>query len=312
MNYLRILAYHRIADLHETSSLNPRLISATPSVFASQMKYLTRFYNVVSIEDVIRAVQMRSRLPKRAVLITFDDAYCDFGENAWPILKRHGLPATVFVPTAYPDNPQLSFWWDKLYKAVFRASPAEIRKSQILPSQLDISEDRLAYLKKLQNHIKTLDHEEAMNLVDDICVELNASKNGQKSAMSWEELRKLKGEGLALGAHTQTHPILTRLPLDKARQEVIGSLEDLRRETGSDLPIFCYPGGYYNHRIARLLSREKILLAFSDEEGHNHLKRADLLSLRRTNITRRTSTFIFRLRLLRSFNYLDKWRRRLS
>ena len=312
MNYLSILAYHRIADLHETSYLNPRLISATPAVFESQMKYLARLYNVVSMEDVINAVQMRVRLPKRAVLITFDDAYYDFGENAWPILKRYGLPATVFVPTAYPDNHQLSFWWDRLYDAVFKLSPAEIRKSQTLPSQLDLSEDRLDYLKKLQNHIKTLDHEEAMNLVDEICVELNASKNGQKSSMGWEELRKLTGEGLTLGAHTQTHPILTQLPLERARKEIKDSLKDLRREIGSVLPIFCYPSGYYNRRIVELLKQEKILLAFSDEDGQNNLKRADPLSLLRTNITRRTTPIIFRLRLLKSFGYLDRWRRRLS
>src|SRR5512138_1997070 len=102
---LRVLTYHRVADPHATPWLNPALVSALPAVFEQQMAYVSRRYAAVSLEEVIDAAVRRIRLPRRAVLITFDDAYRDFGEIAWPILRRHRLPATLFVPTAYPGAP---------------------------------------------------------------------------------------------------------------------------------------------------------------------------------------------------------------
>ena len=81
------------------------------------MGYLARHYEVVSLEEVLKAVEKETCLPKRAILITFDDAYCDFTDYAWPILRRLRLSATIFVPTAYPNQPYRGFWWDRLHRA---------------------------------------------------------------------------------------------------------------------------------------------------------------------------------------------------
>ena len=110
---LRVLTYHRVAKPNDTPTLEPRLISTTPAMFAQQMRYLARHYAVVSLEDVLHAVTTGMRLPKRAVLITFDDAYRDVGDIAWPILQRYQLPATLFVPTWYPAQPERALWWDR-------------------------------------------------------------------------------------------------------------------------------------------------------------------------------------------------------
>jgi peptidoglycan/xylan/chitin deacetylase (PgdA/CDA1 family) len=310
MNYLRILTYHRVADLDETSCLNPRSISATPSVFSVQMKYLARYYNVVSMDDVFKAVQEGVQLPKRAVLITFDDGYYDFADIAWPILKRQGLTATVFVPTAYPDQPQLSFWWDRLYRSFMSFPETFFRSSLIGSLPLETSQDRLTSIKKLQNYLKTLPHEQATQLIDDLCSELQDSRNCQKSTMGWKELRRLAKEGVTLGSHTRTHPILTQVSPEKVREEVRGSIEDLKREIGYAQPIFCYPNGNYNDQIMGILKEEGILLAFTGKDGHNKLDHENLLCLRRASIGKRTSPFIFRLRLLRFFRYVDMWRHR--
>ena len=310
MNNLRILAYHRVADLDESAFLTPRLISATPSVFASQMKYLAKFYNVVSIEDVVNAVQMRGRLPKRAVLITFDDAYYDFEEIAWPILKKYGLTATVFVPTAYPDNPKLSFWWDRLHRAIMSSQQTQLRFPEIGTVSIETPSDRFGVLNSLYDVLKKLPHEHAMQSVDDICSELNYNDNGHKGILGWEALRRLVNEGVSLGPHTQTHPILTQLSPKEVRDEIRGSIKDLEREIGEIPPVFCYPNGNFDNHTTEILKDEGILLAFTTIDGHNKLNRGNLLCLQRTGITRKTSLFIFRLRLLRIFSYLDRLRHR--
>ena len=51
----------------------------------------------------------------RVVVAFFDDGYLDFAEHAWPTLQSLGIPAVLFVPTAFPDHPGPGFWWDRLY-----------------------------------------------------------------------------------------------------------------------------------------------------------------------------------------------------
>jgi peptidoglycan/xylan/chitin deacetylase (PgdA/CDA1 family) len=307
---LRVLAYHRIADPSSASMLDPRLISATQDTFELQMAYLASGYHVVSMEDVLNAIEGGSRLPEKAVLITFDDAYVDFAANAWPILKRYRLPVTVFVPTAYPDQPERSFWWDRLYRAFFHTPKTELSASPLGPLSLKSSEERRYSLRKLQIYMKSLAHQQAMALTDEVCSELGIEKTTYKSTLSWGELRQLARDGVTLGAHTQTHPILTQLEPRQIRAEVAGSQQDLKREIGRVLPVFCYPNGNCNDMVIDILREEGFVAAFTMQSGHNDLRCADHFRLCRTSINKRTSPLVFRLRLLPLFGYIDRWRNR--
>jgi len=73
------------------------------------MECLAGNYHVVSVPELLDAVYENSPLPPKSVMITFDDTYRDFAEFAWPVLKQHKLPVTLFVPTAFPDQPDRSF-----------------------------------------------------------------------------------------------------------------------------------------------------------------------------------------------------------
>lgn len=309
-NVLRVLTYHRVAELKDSPMLDPRLISATPDTFEQQMRYLAKHYQVVSMEEVLSAVETGTYLPQRAVLITFDDAYYDFTEYPWPILKRFQLPATVFVPTAYPDQPHCAFWGDRLYRAFAYTSETELHEMPLGSLLLGTSAERRQSLKRLHSYLKTIAHAEAMALVDETCTRLGDGQPAQKSVLSWEELRYLAREGVTLGAHTRTHPIMTQLSPEQVREEVIGSQSDLEREIGNALPVFCYPNGTHNDMVVDILRQEGFVMAFTTCDGHNDLYDVDLLRLHRTNITQRTSPFIFRIRLLRWAAHVDAWRHR--
>jgi peptidoglycan/xylan/chitin deacetylase (PgdA/CDA1 family) len=309
-NVLRALTYHRVADLKDSAMLDPRTISATPATFDQHMRYLAGHYQVVSLEEVFDAVEKGTCLPNRAVLITFDDAYCDFTKYAWPILKQFRLPATIFVPTAYPDRPDRALWWDRLHRAFSYTSQTELHPTPIGLLSLGTFEERRRSLQRLQDHVITLPNAEAIALVDEICFKLDSQQIIQKSILSWEELRQLAKEGVTLGAHTQTHPILTQISPKQVREETVGSQQDLRREIGSVLPVFCYPNGDHDELVVSILNEEGFVLAFTTLDGQNDLNSTNLLRLCRTNITRRTSLPILRLRLLSLVSYLDKWRHR--
>ena len=305
---LRILAYHRVAELRDTPAVDSRSVSVTPAGFTRQMKHLARNYHVISMLQLLNEVENEIPLPKRAVLITFDDAYADFAETAWPILKRLGLPATLFVPTAYPDHPELAFWWDRLYQAFQATAKAELRGTPFGPLPLGNSEEKRRALRMVQNHVPTVPDDEAMKLVDSICDQLGEKHVCSGSVLTWDQLRQLDREGLTLGSHTRTHPVMTQVRLDRIREEIQASQADLKREIGIALPIFCYPNGNHNDAVISILRDEAIRLAFTTLSGPNKSQTLDSLRLRRIVITPRTSSAVFRIRLLEPGVYFDAWR----
>jgi peptidoglycan/xylan/chitin deacetylase (PgdA/CDA1 family) len=90
---LRVLMYHRV----NRRRIDPYTIS--PHRLQRHLALLVARYEVVSPGVVLRSIEGRSPLPDRAVLLTFDDAYLDHYENAYPMLRDMGLQAVLFVPT---------------------------------------------------------------------------------------------------------------------------------------------------------------------------------------------------------------------
>jgi peptidoglycan/xylan/chitin deacetylase (PgdA/CDA1 family) len=305
---LRVLTYHRVAKIEDRPDLDPRLISATPAIFDQQMRFLANNFRVVSLTEVFEAAVSGKQLPDHAILLTFDDAYCDFTDYAWPILRHHKLPVTMFVPTAYPDRPEKSLWWDRIYRA-FLSTQNEFLSSPIGTLSLRTDEERRQNLRSLQKHLKTMSHPNAMAAVDAICDELKVQPTNRKSILDWDELRRLASDGVTLGPHTQTHPLLTKMSVDDALLEITGSYEDLTTEIGEALPIFCYPDGDYNEATIGILKQENFTLAFTTVHGQNDLEVADPLRLQRTNITRRITPSVFRLHLSWIGGFIDRWRR---
>jgi peptidoglycan/xylan/chitin deacetylase (PgdA/CDA1 family) len=297
-NLLRVLTYHRVDEPDAHPWLDPGLISASPQAFEMQMKYLAANYQPISALDVIKAFEMKGQntLPPRAVMVTFDDAYCDFEKHAWPILKQYQIPATLFVPTAFPDHPERTFWWDRLFNAIHTTVIGELNTSS---ERLTISTalQRNQAYKSIKNFLKTLPHDKAIADVDRICSELDVPPH-DNDILSWDSLRQLVSEGLTLGAHTQNHPIMNCITPDELQKEVIGSLHDLQREIGLVPLTFAYPSGIYNKEAVKTVERAGFKLAFTTERGINEVSHADRLRLQRINVSPRTTLPVLRAQLL--------------
>ena len=303
---LRILTYHRVDYADTRPSLYPR-VTVTPQAFATQMRFLADHYHPVSIPELLDATLSESpALPPRAVLVTFDDAYCDFAEQAWPIMQRYHIPATLFVPTAFPDHPERAFWWDRLYQALRTTPRRDTLETPVGDLPLGTAEQRERALLQLRDYVKTRPHAEAMSWVEQICTELEA-RPPEPSVLSWDTLRQLAGQGVTLGAHTRTHPLMNRVSPQEAYAEAVGSLQDLQAQTGSPLPIFAYPSGGFNDEVVAGLAREGFALAFTTERGLNRWPFTEPLRLQRINVGPRTSLTTLRSQLLPQSRYLSKW-----
>jgi peptidoglycan/xylan/chitin deacetylase (PgdA/CDA1 family) len=276
--------------------------------FEAQMAYLAGRYRALAMPELLALVRAGRPLPARALLITFDDGYRNFAEVAWPILKRHGLPATLFVPTAYPDRPDRLFWWDTLAHALGHTARRDAIDTPAGLLPLASAAQRQKALSRLKAALRPLPDEEAQEWSRRLAAELNAPPQSNQ-VLGWDELRRLEAEGVTLGAHTQTHPNLAHLEAEEVRREVEGSLADLDRETGRAWPIFAYPAGSHRPETIEAVRRAGVLLAFTTRRGTNDMSRAGRwLALRRNNVGAGASWPVLWARLLQATAALDPFR----
>jgi peptidoglycan/xylan/chitin deacetylase (PgdA/CDA1 family) len=298
---LSILTYHRVDEPSARPDLMPSLISATPDGFAGQMAMVARDFDPVSLSDVVGALDDPRRLPRRAVLVTFDDGYRDFATHAWPVLRGASVPATLFVATAFTADPAARFWWDRLWAAIRGAAPSTVATPiGALPVGPG---DARATVTRLRDWLKALDHDAVLHETDRIVEALAPTGDARPdeapaaSVLGWDELRQLAAEGVTLAPHTRTHPLLDRVDLERAEAEITGSFDDLQRETGDIAPparVLAYPSGAHGESAVEAARRAGMTLAMTTQRGGNDLRRADRLRLRRINVGGRASVPLIR------------------
>ena len=302
---LHVLTYHRVDEPESSPELYPGLIGATPDEFDEHMRFLASSCRTLSLSDLLAVRRGEAPLPPSAVLVTFDDGYRSVAERAWPIMRRHGVPLALFVPTAYPGRPGNAFWWDRLWSALGIRDGAVSTPLGDLPVRTP--EERLHSYRLLRAYVKSLPHEEAMELVDDLGGD-SGDEPRRPSVLDWDDLRRLAAEGVALGPHSRTHPLLHRVTPAEAGEEVLGSLGDLEREVGPTPRVFAYPGGI-DEGVTTLLEEERFELAFVTRRGVNDLGRPDWLRLRRINVGRSAGLTGIRVQLLSQWARLQRLRR---
>ena len=100
-----IICYHCIKD-----EMNSYLRPTKVADFERQMRYLSKAYHPVSLEQIARYIQDKMPLPSKAIAVTLDDGYLDNYENAYPILKKYHIPATVFLTTNFIGTGEIPRW----------------------------------------------------------------------------------------------------------------------------------------------------------------------------------------------------------
>ena len=107
-----ILVYHSVMPHHPGQTAEQRVLDVSDSVFTEQLRYLVDGgYHVVSFGALVDALEGRDTLPKRAVVLTFDDGWVNQYHHAFPILRRFGMTATFFVfTTPIGKDPKLMTW----------------------------------------------------------------------------------------------------------------------------------------------------------------------------------------------------------
>jgi peptidoglycan/xylan/chitin deacetylase (PgdA/CDA1 family) len=255
-----ILRYHSVSDFDASGRLyRSASIALTPDMFERQMRFLADRYRVVPLSRLVQCLLDGEPFPQRAVAITFDDGYRDNFVHALPILRSFGFPATVYVTTgAIGDGWR--FWPSRLRSVLLDTPKSRIDLDGVGAVDLSSERAREDAVKRLTRHFKLQTNEVRAALLDRLVAEtghVEPLHGSDAWFMNWQELRAMAAAGIEIGAHTLTHPILTRLSDEAADREIRRSREDLETGLGAPVHHFAYPngGGVINHdtRIANLV-----------------------------------------------------------
>ena len=219
----RILAFHRFP--------------ADQTVFERQCAYLREHYTPVSLSEIYESVRKDRPLPYNAVALTVDDGYLDFYLHAYPVLKRHGIPATVFLITDFTDG-QTWPWWNQVEYAFAHTTVQTV------------GADRDAECLRTIENLKSIPNRDRMefvaNLPTSFKLDMPRKAPSGFEPMTWDQIREMAGNGIEFGAHTKSHPILSRVETEaELQQEICGSKQRISDELGREAVHFCYPNGCF-------------------------------------------------------------------
>ena len=268
-NTLTVLNYHRIDNPHSQKfSAFKSNVSASPEMFNLQMAYLTNNCNVVSASDVTAWVAEDRPLPPRAALITFDDGYFDNYLNAYPILRKQNLPAVIFLASDYMESAT-PFYWDLIAHCFFmsRKDHLEIPSLGSFSWSDDASTDTV--VRQVVEALKSKPEHDKKVLIDSFPGLLNVSISDdvfKGMFLSWSQVREMSANGIEMGAHTASHPILTRIHPDDAMAEIIKSKTRIEDEVKQPVHCFAYPNGQrtdYNDIVIKAVRDSGIQTAYT-------------------------------------------------
>jgi peptidoglycan/xylan/chitin deacetylase (PgdA/CDA1 family) len=262
-----VLTYHRVNDEGD-----PFLPAVPTRVFEQQMRHVAGTYQVLPVEELAERAA-RGALPPLGLAITFDDGYRDTLTHAAPILARHGLPATVFLATGFIGGGEVP-WVDRLAVALKSTRQEVLRTPWGATFSLATPAERLAALERLLAYLKRLADEDCRRAVDALVARLRPSQEAAAKTLmlTWDDVHALRGLGFRLGAHTVNHPILTRVSLERAWTEILGSRTMIASACGEVPRAFAYPNGRpedYSPAVTRLVQEAGFTCAATTRFGIN-------------------------------------------
>lgn len=204
-------------------------------------------YNVLSLADYVDALG-EHRQTYKAVVFTVDDGYRDFYVYAYPVFKKYGFPAAIFLTSDFIEN-RLFLWWNRVEFALKHTGRTEVDLESfgLGKHQLGDESDRKSAARIICNHCKQLPHDAMERFLDQLVtlleVDLSDQPKGEYQPLNWEEIHQMSQGGIEFYPHTQSHPIMTRISYEQKIAELAGPKRLIEEKLGRKADIFAYPNG---------------------------------------------------------------------
>jgi peptidoglycan/xylan/chitin deacetylase (PgdA/CDA1 family) len=242
-----ILTLHHVRPARPDAFQPNRLLEITPDFLDRVVTWLRRSgVDIVSLDEMHRRIVAQD-FSRRFVALTFDDGYRDNLRFAYPILKRHGVPFAIYVPTSFPDRLG-ELWWLALEAVIANNASVDLVMDGAL-RRFDcagVADKRAAFdtiywwlrARETESELRQVVHELAARhavSVTGFCDEL---------CMTWDELKTIAADPLVtIGAHTVNHVILKKVPDNVVSAEMRMSRAAIEATLSVRPQHFAYPVG---------------------------------------------------------------------
>ena len=294
MNNVTIIMYHYIRDLQ--NSRFPNIKGLDKEKFIGQIEYLKKNYHFVTMEEVIHSMDTKDKLPPKAVLLTFDDAYTDHYLNVFPVLDEYQIQGSFYAPVKaimehvvldvnkihfilasqtdqYMIIKDIQLWLVKHQKEYRLESFDYYYKKLAHPGRYDMKD--VIFIKRLLQ--VELDEKVRMQLVDMLFLKyvgMRESAFSRELYMDKKQLETMLRHGMHIGSHGFNHYWWNHLRKEQLAVEIDLSMEFLD-EIGVDMSNWtaCYPYGSYDQKSVDILGKKGCKIALTTEVRMANLKK---------------------------------------
>lgn len=236
-----ILMYHGVAD-----DPLPHRKFFPNDAFVKQLDAIGERYTVVSMERIVRWIEVGDTLPPDAVAITFDDAYANLLQRAMPELIRRGWPATIYATSVSFQDRNGLLWFDEVECRILDAGPLPPRLTLAgFVFELPPGASGGVAVTAINRAMKQMSHVERVKVIAALAGSYSQASGARDRyrLLDRDELRAVSSSGIEIGGHTMSHPILRHEDVDTRRRAIASNFEAIKEITGKAPVTFAYPDG---------------------------------------------------------------------
>ncbi|WP_044191667.1 polysaccharide deacetylase family protein [Hyalangium minutum] len=278
---LLIVSYHRVVE-----DLTGELQRSIPGLLISKETFRRHLeqaaaagYEFATIGDAVDVMAGRRSTKRDLCVVTFDDGYRDVYRFAYPLLKRMGVPAIVYLPTDFIGTKR-RFNHDRLFHLIQVAQKRRLRPyfTTLPEPALKLAGPILSGSRPVSDALDEFIGEHSARVVQEVIQALEQELGGganllpeQGDIMDWDEVRHMARDGFEFGAHTLGHTVLTMEPAEQMEREIIESKQAIERELGTPVRDFAYCNGWYSEEVIRLLKQHGFRSGVTTEDLPNRV-----------------------------------------
>jgi peptidoglycan/xylan/chitin deacetylase (PgdA/CDA1 family) len=269
-----VLGYHRVVEDFAAVARTemPSMLTST-AMFERHLDCIGRRFQFVSVDEI--GIRLASGTPfeRPVAAVTFDDGYRDVYEHAYPVLKRKGIPAAVFVVTDLIGRP---FWQvhDRLYHLVAKAFAIWDDPRRELSGLLRALHLPTAAITRTREATRTplltvsallpeLPIADVRQVMDTLEASVGNGFHDIPRTLGWAELEEMRRGGMTIGSHTKSHVSLPAESPNVIVEELEGSRQQLERGLGCPIAHFAYPGGQFTRPIIDAVAKAGYQFAYT-------------------------------------------------
>jgi peptidoglycan/xylan/chitin deacetylase (PgdA/CDA1 family) len=255
---IAVLMYHDVAD--ESLDVDAWAL-VRKDMFVRQLEYLREHYDILSLSEALGAMPEASERTRPIAVLTFDDGCTGNLEHVLPAVERLCVPITVFVASGHIRTGE-PYWFDRIVNAVQTDTRLSVDLTGFGLKTYEFNDSRGVEnwnrIRELLDALKQVDRD--VQLAVAAAVETAAQATVRRAPAAFRPLdvngvaALSRSRWVTIGAHSDCHRILSRLPLDVARESIVTSRSLLREWTGQDVRYFAYPSNTYNPGVVALLA----------------------------------------------------------